>query len=112
MALCVVSLGSCGPLMKRIPTGFVPVDDQAQFEVSLRAPEGTSASETALISERVAQEVRGLGGVAHTVTTVAGGDAQVQNLASIYVALTDPRQREISQYELMDQTRKSIPHAE
>jgi hydrophobic/amphiphilic exporter-1 (mainly G- bacteria), HAE1 family len=105
---CVVSLGSCGPLVSRIPTGFVPPDDQAQFEVNLRAPEGTSAGETALISERVAQEIRTLTGVAHTVTTVAGGDAQVQNLASIYVALTDPREREISQLELMDRTRKQI----
>jgi hydrophobe/amphiphile efflux-1 (HAE1) family protein len=105
---CVLSLGSCGPLMKHIPTGFVPVDDQAQFEVSLRTPEGTSASETALIAERVAQQLRGLTGVAHTVTTVAGGDAQVQNLASVYVALTDPRAREISQLQLMDVTRKQI----
>jgi HAE1 family hydrophobic/amphiphilic exporter-1 len=106
--LCFASLGSCGPLLKRIPTGFVPVDDQAQFEVSLRTAEGTSASETALISERVAQQIRGMTGVAHTVTTVAGGDAQVQNLASVYVALTDPREREISQLALMDQTRKQI----
>ncbi|HWO14441.1 MAG TPA: efflux RND transporter permease subunit, partial [Polyangiaceae bacterium] len=104
----VVSLGSCGPLMKHIPTGFVPVDDQAQFEVSLRTPEGTSASETALIAERVAQQVRALGGVAHTVATIAAGDAQVQNLASIYVALTDPKLREVSQLELMDRTRKQI----
>jgi len=104
----VLSLGSCGPLMKHIPTGFVPVDDQAQFEVSLRAPEGTSASETALISERVAQQVRAMDGVAHTVTTVAGGDAQVQNLASIYVSLIDPKQREVTQLELMDRTRKQV----
>jgi hydrophobe/amphiphile efflux-1 (HAE1) family protein len=105
---CCASMGSCGPLLKRVPTGFVPFDDQAQFEVSLRAPEGTSASETALIAERVSQEVRALPGVAHTVATVAGGDAKVQNLASIYVALIDPRQREISQLQLMDQTRKQI----
>ncbi|HKO94482.1 MAG TPA: efflux RND transporter permease subunit, partial [Polyangiaceae bacterium] len=106
--LCIVSLGSCGPLMKRVPTGFVPVDDQAQFEVSLRASEGTSASETALIADRVSQQVRKLPGVLHTVVTVAGGDAKVQNLASIYVALVDPRQRQISQLELMDMTRKQV----
>jgi HAE1 family hydrophobic/amphiphilic exporter-1 len=105
---CVASLGSCQPLLKRIPTGFVPVDDQAQFEVSLRAPEGTSASETALIAERVGQELRAMPGVAHTVATVAGGDAKVQNLASIYVALTDPRTRKITQNQMMDQTRKQI----
>ncbi len=94
--------------MKRIPTGFVPVDDQAQFEVSMRAPEGTSAEETALVAERVAQQVRGLDGVAHSVVTVAGGDAQVQNLASIYVALTDPKTRQVTQLELMDRTRREI----
>jgi hydrophobic/amphiphilic exporter-1 (mainly G- bacteria), HAE1 family len=108
MVACGLSLASCGQLMKHIPTGFVPVDDQAQFEVSLRAPEGTSADETALIAERVAQEVRRLSGVLHTVTTVAGGDAKVQNLASVYVALKDPRERSVSQLQLMDQTRKQI----
>ena len=106
--LCCASLGACGPLLKRIPTGFVPVDDQAQFEVSLRAPEGTSASETALIAERVAQQVRALPGVLHSVTTVAGGDAKVQNLATIYVSLTDPRERSITQVQLMDMARKQV----
>jgi hydrophobic/amphiphilic exporter-1 (mainly G- bacteria), HAE1 family len=105
---CIASLGSCGPLMKRIPTGFVPQDDQAQYEVSLRAPEGTSASETALIAERVSQQVRQLPGVLHTVVTVAGGDAKVQNLASIYVALSDPGARALTQHQLMDLTRKQV----
>jgi multidrug efflux pump subunit AcrB len=106
--LCAAVLGSCGPLVKRVPTGFIPVDDQAQFEISLRAPEGTSAEETALIAERVAQDVRALTGVAHTVVTVAGGDQQTENLANIYVVLIDPREREQSQYELMDVTRKRV----
>jgi HAE1 family hydrophobic/amphiphilic exporter-1 len=108
VVLCALTLGSCGPLMKRIPTGFVPVDDQAQFEVSLRAPEGTSAEETALVAERVAQDLRALEGVEHTVVNVAGGDAQVQNLASIYVVLSDPKERKVTQLELMDRTRREI----
>ncbi len=105
---CCLSLGSCTQLIKHVPTGFVPVDDQGQFEVDIRTPEGTSADETALISERVAQQVRRLPGVLHTVTTVAGGDAKVQNLAGVYVALKDPRERPVSQLQLMDQTRKQI----
>jgi hydrophobe/amphiphile efflux-1 (HAE1) family protein len=105
---CALSLGSCTQLIKHVPTGFVPVDDQAQFEVSIRSPEGTSADETALIAERVAQQVRRLPGVRHTVTTVAAGDAKVQNLAGVYVALQDPKQRKISQLQLMDMTRKQV----
>ncbi len=108
VVLCGLSLGSCGPLMKHVPTGFIPVDDQAQFEVSLRTPEGTSAEETALVAERVAQDVRRLSGVAHTVVTVAGGDQQTENLASIYCALIDPRERKQSQLELMDIVRKQV----
>jgi len=105
---CAMSLGSCTQLIKHVPTGFVPVDDQGQFQVDIRAPEGTSADETALISERVAQQIRKLPGVVHTVTTVAGGDAKVQNLAGVYIALKDPRERKVSQLQLMDVVRKQI----
>jgi hydrophobic/amphiphilic exporter-1 (mainly G- bacteria), HAE1 family len=105
---CAMSLGSCTQLIKHVPTGFVPVDDQGQFQVDIRTPEGTSADETALISERVAQQIRKLPGVVHTVTTVAGGDAKVQNLAGVYIALKDPRERKVSQLQLMDITRKQI----
>ncbi len=105
---CCASLGACTQMIKHVPTGFVPEDDQGQFQVDIRTPEGTSADETSLISERVAQQIRRLSGVVHTVTTVAGGDAKVQNLASVYVSLKDPREREITQFALMDITRKQI----
>jgi hydrophobe/amphiphile efflux-1 (HAE1) family protein len=108
LIICAAALGSCGPIAKRVPSGFIPADDQAQFEVTVRTPEGTSAEETGLIAERVAQRVRTLPGVAHTVVTVAGGDAQVQNLAGIYVVLLDPRERELSQLELMDAARQRV----
>jgi HAE1 family hydrophobic/amphiphilic exporter-1 len=105
---CALAFASCGPIAKRVPGGFLPVDDQAQFEMSVRTPEGTSAEETALISERIAQRARQLPGVAHSVVTVAGGDQQVANLASIYVGLTDPRDRKLTQQQLMERARKEI----
>jgi len=108
VVLSVAALGSCAPMAKRIPSGFVPQDDQAQFEVTMRAPEGTSSEETVLVAERVAQDVQKLPGVTHIVVTVAGGDQKEQNFASIYVQLSDPHHRAISQFELMDMTRKNI----
>ncbi len=104
----LATLGSCMPLVQRVPKSFLPQDDQAQFEISLRAPEGTSAEETALIAERVAQDARALPGVAHTVVTVAGGDQATENLASVYVSLVDPRERKITQHELMARARTEI----
>ncbi|MBX3191534.1 MAG: efflux RND transporter permease subunit [Labilithrix sp.] len=108
MAACALTLGSCVPLAKRVPTSFVPQDDRAEFEIGIRAPEGTSVEETALIAERVAQDVRAISGVAHTVVTVAGGDQAVENLANVYVALIDPKLRERSQWELMDVARRTV----
>jgi HAE1 family hydrophobic/amphiphilic exporter-1 len=108
LLLCAAALGSCGPIAKRVPAGFLPVDDQAQFEISVRTPEGTSVEETALVAERIAQDARRLPGVAHTVVTVAGGEEQTANLASVYVALVDPTERAITQQQLMDRARKDI----
>ena len=107
VASCL-TLGSCGELAKRIPKAFIPVDDRAEFQISLRMPEGTSADETALVSERVAQDVRRIRGVAHTVVTVAGGDDRTVNLASIYVGLTEPTTRRATQVELMDEARRNV----
>ena len=45
-------------LFKVVPKGFLPDDDEAQFEMNVRAPEGTSLEATALIGERIAREVR------------------------------------------------------
>jgi len=101
-------MASCVPLAKKVPSGFLPEDDQAQFEMSIRAPEGTSAEETALIAERVAQDVRAMSGVAHTVVTVSGGDQATRNLASIYVALVDPGARKASQHQLMARARTEV----
>ncbi len=103
-----LALGSCVPLAKKVPSGFLPADDRAQFEINMRAPEGTSADETALIADRLAADVRKLPGVEHTVVTVAGGDQKVQNLASVYIALNDPRKRALSQLDLMDIARREI----
>ncbi len=108
LLLCAAALGSCGPIAKRVPASFMPIDDQAQFEIAVRAPEGTSVEETALVAERIAQDARRLPGVRHTVVTVAGGEDQTANLASVYVSLVDPREREPTQQQLMDRARKEI----
>ena len=105
---CALTMASCVPIAKRVPSGFLPLDDQAQFEMSIRAPEGTSAEETALIAERVAQDARALPGVAHTVVTVSGGDQATRNLASVYVALVDPGARTVSQQQVMMRARNEI----
>ena len=100
------------PLFMFVGKNFVPQDDQSQFNVLLRTPEGTSLAGTSSVVENVAQRLRKLPGVVHTLATVGGGADRSVNNASIYVKLSDIDQRTLSQQELMQRTRellKSLP---
>ncbi|AKT44000.1 efflux RND transporter permease subunit [Chondromyces crocatus] len=104
---CAVTLGSCVPIARALPSGFLPEDDQAQFEVSLRAPEGTSLTATRLIVERIAEDIHRLPGVTKTLVTVGEGE-RATNVAKVYVMLTDPGARPDSQSALMQRVRQEI----
>ncbi|MFX5245092.1 hypothetical protein ABTD35_19975, partial [Acinetobacter baumannii] len=79
-----------------------------QFEVTLRAPEGSTPAATATVAERIARELRDLPGVTDTLTTVGGGQQQIANSASIYVKLTPIEERKLSQIELMERARELL----
>jgi HAE1 family hydrophobic/amphiphilic exporter-1 len=104
----LVTLASFVPLAAAVPKGFTPENDVAEFEVNVRAPEGTSLTATALTSERLARQIRALPGVEHTVVTIGNNQQQTDNLANIYVRLVDPRLRSESQTLLMNRVRKEI----
>jgi HAE1 family hydrophobic/amphiphilic exporter-1 len=105
---CACTLASCVPLAKAIPSGFQPANDVAEFEVNVRAPEGTSLQQTRIIADGIAREVRGMQHVEHTLMTIGNDAQQTQNRANIYVHLTDPTTRSLSQIQLMERVRKEI----
>ena len=102
------TLGSCVPLMKAVPKGFLPRNDEAQFEISLRTPEGTSLLSTQLIAERVARTVREWPEVTATNVTIGDNATKTPNLASIFVRLVPPDQRKLTQAQLQDRARNEI----
>src|SRR5262249_32301645 len=109
--LCGAALLATGPLFMKVPKNFLPDDDESQFEISVRAPEGASLRTTEGIANRVAEEVRGLRGTRYTLVTVAGDPAPTANLASIYVRLAEIHERKASQSDLMRQAREQVlPH--
>ncbi len=102
------TLGSCVPLAKAANKGFLPVNDEARFQVQVRATEGTSLDETRLTAERIAREIRENREVTLTVTTVSDDSTATRNLATIFVGLADPASRAASQNELMDRVRQTV----
>ncbi len=104
--MCVVVMLSIVPLFMFVGKNFLPVDDQSQFEINFRAPEGSTLAATSTLAENIAADLRkGLPGVTDTLVTIGGGQEQLVNSASIYVKLTDIEEREESQTELMEQSR-------
>jgi HAE1 family hydrophobic/amphiphilic exporter-1 len=108
LLVCAAAMASLGPVGKRLTGGFIPANDKAQYQLSMRAPEGTSVAETRYIAERLAQDIGGLPGVTHTLITIGDDDQKTQNLANVRVLLSDPKLRKASQLDLMDRTRREI----
>jgi hydrophobe/amphiphile efflux-1 (HAE1) family protein len=104
----VGSIFALGPLTKIVPKGFLPKNDEAQFEISLRTPEGTSLAATSLAAERIAREVRGWPEVSTTLVTIGDNNQKTPNLASVFVRLVPPDHRKLTQDQLQDRVRHDI----
>ncbi len=106
--LAVLVLLSSVPLFMVAKKNFLPNDDQSEFEVGLRAPEGTSVDATELIANRIAAEVRQLPEVAYTLVTAADDPAQTQNVGTVYVRLRPLKDRSRDQFAVMNQVRDKV----
>ncbi|MEO6654635.1 MAG: efflux RND transporter permease subunit [Pyrinomonadaceae bacterium] len=108
ISLVVLVFLSIVPLFMFVGKNFLPVDDQSQFEISVRTPEGTSISASSQAFERIASEIRKMPGVTDTLATVGGGQQQVVNAGTIYVKLSDVKERAKSQEMMMADAREVL----
>ncbi|HEX7314924.1 MAG TPA: efflux RND transporter permease subunit [Pyrinomonadaceae bacterium] len=105
---CVLVIFSIVPLFKFVGKNFLPVDDQSQFEVSVRAPEGSTLAATSALVEKIAADIHKLPGVTDVLVTIGGGQQQTVNAATIYVKLADIHEREQSQDDMMREAREVL----
>jgi len=108
LGLVLLVFLSIVPLFMFVGKNFLPIDDQSQFEVSIRTPEGMSLGATAQVFERIAADIRKLPGVTDTLSTVGGGQQVVVNSGAIYVKLSDIHDRALSQQDLMTKVREEV----
>jgi HAE1 family hydrophobic/amphiphilic exporter-1 len=98
---------STWPLFLAVDKTFLPYDDEGQFGVTVRAPEGASVDATRTILESIASRVRKLDGVTTTVVTIGDDPQQTLNLGTIYVKLGEASKR-ANQYAIMARVRKEV----
>ena len=110
----VVVLGAVGmlamvpTLMGHVRKNFLPDDDQSEFEIKVRAPEGTSLEATFVILDGIARKVRDLNGVDYTLTSVADDDQRIANSGTVYVRMAPLGQRRFDQFEMMNYVREEV----
>jgi hydrophobic/amphiphilic exporter-1 (mainly G- bacteria), HAE1 family len=104
----VLALAAIVPLFMAVGKDFLPKNDQSQFEVSVRTPEGTTLEQTELIATRIGREVKKLTGVAYSVVLVGDDERRTANLATIFVKLIDLRNRKETQFRIMDRVRENV----
>lgn len=108
LLLCGVTFLAIIPLFMVVGKNFLPVDDQSQYEITVRVPEGTSLPSTSIALERIATQLRQDPAIEHTLVTVGGGQAQVVNNGTIYVKLKPIGERSKSQQDLMTDAREIL----
>ena len=103
--ICTLTFLSIYPLGTHIGVDFFPADDQDEFEVIIKAPEGTSLAGTDQILRQMEDRIRPLPEVRHLLTTInSQGTGGVVD-GSIYVRLSPLQNRKISQFDVMAQAR-------
>ncbi|MFL6278989.1 MAG: efflux RND transporter permease subunit [Vicinamibacterales bacterium] len=107
VSLMVLVFLSMFPLFKVVDSTFLPYDDEGQFAITVRAPEGASVDATMTILESIASRARKLKGVTDTVVTIGDDPQQTLNLGTIYVKLGEASERD-DQYVIMDRVRTEV----
>jgi len=106
--VAVLVLLSSVPLFQIVDVNFTPQDDTSEFEVTLRAPEGTSLEATEVLANRIATAIRRIPEVDYTMTTVAGDGAATRNQAAVFVKLRALEERERDIFSVVDEVRTSV----
>ncbi len=93
--------GSCA-LFSRVKKEFIPPDDQAQFQVTVEAPSGTSLAATKRYVVAIADDLRkNAPGVTHTFVTVGGGAQGQVNVGQIRINLLSASERSYGQLDVI-----------
>jgi HAE1 family hydrophobic/amphiphilic exporter-1 len=96
------------PLGMMANKNFLPLDDESQFEVNVRVPEGSSLESTKTILDSIAKRVREIPEVETTLLTIGADPQNTLNLGSLFVKLKPVKARKRSQFVVMDAIRRDI----
>ncbi len=106
--IAILIMFSSVPSVMFVGKDFVPKDDRSEFNVHIKAPEGTSIDEMDRITANLETGLRKLKGVTDLLPTIGGGENKAVNEGDIYVKLLDLKQRPYTQVDVMNKARELL----
>lgn len=107
--LCFAVILSTIPLATLTGFQFIAQDDESEYEVAVRLPEGASLAATESVMDDIARRIRQeVPGVKGTLSIPGFGAQETLNQGNIVVRLVDAKQRAKSQKELVAFTRNML----
>ncbi len=97
-----------GFLGKYIRSEFIPLEDQSEFNVRVKAPLGSSVQATAAVFERVRFKLAGRPWLDYTFTAIGADELQRANEGTMYVKLREKKDRSVGQQEAMAWARQQV----
>ena len=110
MVVAVIVAASSVPFFISIGREFVPADvDEAEFGVSITAPEGTSVQSMTQAMVHVERDIRAVNGVRDVLLTTGGFGGTQVNSANFYVRIAPHEERVFSFGRLLRTTLRGRP---
>jgi HAE1 family hydrophobic/amphiphilic exporter-1 len=109
VVVSVLTIGAIVPLFMTAGVNFLPEEDESQFEITVRTPEGTSLAATQTVLEQIARDVRTeLPGIDNTLTVAGFGAQQVVNAGTVFIRLSPMSDRDLHQSALIARAREIV----
>lgn len=108
VALALATFMATGYLGRFLRSEFLPIEDQNEFNIRVKAPLGSSVATTDRIFEDVRARLAGQPWLTYTFMTIGSDELNRVNEGVLYVKMTDRHDREITQMEAMAWARAKL----
>lgn len=105
VAAALLIMLSTVPAVILVGKDFIPQDDRSEFNIHVKAPEGTSIDEMDQVVASLEERLRATQGVKDLLPSIGGGDSRKVNEGDIYVKLVGLDDRDFTQFDVMNEVR-------
>jgi HAE1 family hydrophobic/amphiphilic exporter-1 len=108
VGLALLTFGASIYMGKFLRSEFLPLEDQSEFNVKIKAPLGASLAVTDALFEHIRQRVKDRSWLDYTFVTIGSDELQRVNEGTMYVKMLEKDQRAIGQAEAMRWMRERV----